>query len=92
MGSNGLPAGTLALDIAGGSQGVDYAVLKVAGKATLGGSLRLAFLNGFVPNPGDKFVVVTADGGISGTFASVITNGVAVTAGQDATSFFVTAN
>jgi hypothetical protein len=86
------PAGELLLDIAGTTQGIDYAFLKVAGKATLGGEVHLTFASGFVPKSGQTFIVVTAAGGISGAFASITTNGVAVTSGQDATTFYVTVN
>ncbi len=85
-------AGKLSLDIGGTAQGTDYAFLKVAGKATLGGELHLAFAPGFAPKSGQKFIVVTAAGGISGAFAAVTTSGVAVTPGQDATTFYVTVN
>lgn len=86
------PAGKLVLDIAGTTQGTDYAFLKVAGRATLGGTLQLNFASGFSPPAGQKFVVVTAAGGIRGRFDSIVTNGVAVTAGQDATTVYVTVN
>jgi subtilase-type serine protease len=87
-----LPAGKLVLDIAGTTQGVDYAFLKVAGKAMLGGELHLTFATGFVPKSGQNFIVVSTAGGVSGTFASVTTNGVPVTPGHDATTFYVTVN
>ncbi len=85
-------SGKLLLDIAGTTQGTDYAFLKVAGKATLGGELRLTFATGFVPKVGQKFIVVTATGGVTGAFAKITTNGPAVTPGQDATTFYVTVN
>jgi hypothetical protein len=85
-------AGTLALDIGGTTQGTDYAFLEVAGKAMLGGELRLNFIGGFLPKAGQKFTLVTAAGGISGAFAKITSQGVAVTPGQDATTFYVTVN
>src|SRR5439155_698217 len=39
--------------------GSDYSQLAVAGGAALGGSLDVADLNNFVPNPGDTFAVLT---------------------------------
>lgn len=78
-------AATLAvpIDVAGGNAGR----LSVAGSATLAGKLVLDF-NG-TPAPGQKFVLIDAAGGVSGSFAGIVTNGPAVTAGHDATSFYV---
>ena len=40
------------------------------GSATLGGELRVELINGFVPQVGDSFVLLTANAGIDGTFDS----------------------
>jgi len=79
--------GTLTLPIDGTSKGVNYGHLTVAGKATLGGTLALNFSS--TPLSGQKFVLIDAAGGISGAFSQVTTNGVAVTTGQDGTTFYV---
>jgi hypothetical protein len=84
------PAGQLALNLGGTQRGVDYGTLDVAGKATLGGTLALTFVSGFTPTSGQKFVVVSADGGVTGAFATITTNGPKVSPGQDANTFFVT--
>jgi autotransporter-associated beta strand protein len=57
---------TLAMNIGGTST---YGVLNVAGTATLGGTLRVAFTNGFTPYTACAFPVVTA-AVVSGTFAT----------------------
>lgn len=59
--------GLLELELAGNTQGVDYDWLGVTGAAVLGGQLELTLLNGFTPNAGDAFQVLTA--------ASVTANG-----------------
>lgn len=59
---------TLDVEIAGTQPGTQYDVVHVTGKATLGGTLRVTLLNGFVPQPGDAFQVLTF-GSRAGDFA-----------------------
>ena len=59
--------GTLQLNIAGRAPG-QFDVLNVAGSAALNGTLRLLNL-GYQPQGGDKLILVTAGGVISGRFA-----------------------
>jgi fibronectin-binding autotransporter adhesin len=56
----------------GGSAAGQYDFLNVTGHPTLGGTLQLISLGGFQPKVGDKLTLVTAGGGISGQFASVL--------------------
>jgi hypothetical protein len=84
------PAGTLVLHIGGPDQAVTYDVMRVGGRAILGGQLVLQYTGGYVPPVGQKFVLVEADGGIAGTFATLTSPGVEVQAGQDANNFWVT--
>jgi len=81
-------AGQLTLAVAGATPGVDHDHLGVAGAAVLGGTLTLNF-SGNVAK-GQKLVLISAAGGISGAFSSVVSNGATVVGGQDGTSFFVT--
>ncbi len=62
--------GTLVLDLAsnGGSPGFDLDLLRVADLADLAGTLEVNLLDGFMPTSGDEFLIVTAAGGVSGTF------------------------
>jgi len=63
--------GTLAIDLSsdGGLPGFDQDRLVVGGLAELlGGTLTVDLLGGFIPTSGDEFLVVTAAGGVSGTF------------------------
>jgi outer membrane autotransporter protein len=63
--------GTLQLGIGGTAAG-QYDFLNVSGHATLGGTLQLISLNGFQPKISDKLTLVSAGGGISGKFTSVL--------------------
>jgi autotransporter-associated beta strand protein len=46
--------------------------LEIDGNASLGGTLQVNLLPGFVPNGGNSFDFLTADSGIFGTFATTI--------------------
>lgn len=58
----------LAIKIKGTAAGSEYGVLNVTGTATLGGELQIMPIEGFEPQPGDEFVVLTA-GVVDGTFS-----------------------
>ena len=45
--------------------------LEVTDDATLGGTLELSLINGFIPEPGDTFQIITADA-ITGTFDTLL--------------------
>ncbi|MFO0826792.1 MAG: HYR domain-containing protein [Phycisphaerales bacterium] len=67
-------ASVLDLELGGTSPGTQFDQVVVSGTATLAGTLRLTFINGFVPHTGDSFVVVNA-ASRSGTFSAVdVTN------------------
>jgi hypothetical protein len=78
-------SGTLSLpiDVTSGSTGH----LSVTGSATLAGKLVLDFSG--TPVAGQKYVLIEAAGGVSGSFDSIVAHGAAVTSGHDATSFYV---
>jgi hypothetical protein len=65
------PLANLVIEIAGTTAGTEYDALEIAGAAELDGTLDVSLLSGFEPGAGDVFEIITADGGISGTFASV---------------------
>jgi len=44
--------------------------LSISGSATLNGALNISLINGFVPNPGDSFQIMTF-GSRSGTFTTI---------------------
>ncbi len=50
----------------------DYTRLIVGGHAALDGTLKLTLASGFVPSAGNQFSVLTATGGVSGTFRTVV--------------------
>jgi hypothetical protein len=63
--SNG---GTLVIEIGGTAAGTEHDQLAVTGDARLGGELRVSLIDGFAPEVGDQFTVLTAGGMVSGTF------------------------
>jgi hypothetical protein len=63
--------GTLQSEIDGTTQGTQYDHLSVTGKATLDGTLAIVNGSGFDPALSDTFEILTAAGGVSGTFSSV---------------------
>ncbi|MBN2218589.1 MAG: hypothetical protein JW719_14530 [Pirellulales bacterium] len=56
--------GTLMAEIGGYVQGEQYDFIHVTGSASLEGCIDVSFVNGFSPNPGDSFTILTADEGI----------------------------
>jgi T5SS/PEP-CTERM-associated repeat protein len=67
--------GTLDIEIGGSMPGSDYDQLNHNvgdGTAQLDGTLNVSLLNGFMPQAGDMFDILTATGRINGTFASAI--------------------
>lgn len=66
------PAGRVLAEIGGTGPGQSDEMV-VSGSATLGGTLALSLINGFVPAAGQEFVVlrVTGTSSLSGAFASV---------------------
>ncbi len=63
-------AGTLRIDVGGASPGTQHDVLAVTGVANLGGTLHVTAIDGFVPNAGSTFTILTASSRV-GTFSSV---------------------
>ncbi len=62
--------GTFAAEIGGLIVATQFDRLSVSGSATLGGTLEITLIDGFVPILGDTFVILSA-GSITGTFATV---------------------
>jgi hypothetical protein len=63
------PDATLLIELAGTGNG-QYDILDVEGRAYLGGTLELAFLNGFCPALGDSFSILDF-GSYSGSFSTI---------------------
>jgi hypothetical protein len=63
-------AADLLVQIGGPNAGIDYSQLSVSGRATLDGTLTVTLINGFVPNAGDSFEVLTY-GSAGGAFATL---------------------
>ncbi len=62
--------GMLEVELGGTTSGDGYCVLNVTGSAVLDGELVITAVNGFTPQPGDVFEIVSA-GAVSGEFSSV---------------------
>jgi autotransporter-associated beta strand protein len=69
------PGGTLIMQFA---SDISYDQLIITGTASLDGTLQLDFLGGYIP-VGQSFEIITADGGVTGTF-DPITGSAAVAA------------
>jgi hypothetical protein len=64
-------SGTLRIRLGGHDLGETYDHLLITGAATLDGHINVALLdNAFAPQIGDEFTILTAAGGIAGTFAN----------------------
>jgi hypothetical protein len=64
------PGGTLMIDLGGDAPGAGYDALRVAGSATLGGTLEWKLVGGYLPAIGKEFEVLVAHPRI-GTFDAV---------------------
>jgi hypothetical protein len=62
--------GTLIIEIGGKSAGTQYSQLAIAGAASLAGGLELRLINGFIPQPGDTFQLLTC-AARAGTFSGI---------------------
>ena len=80
------------VELGGTTQGTDYDFLNVTGSAVLGGTLSLAFLNGFqsAVQPADSFTVLNA-ASLSGAFANAA-SGARLTTTDGLGSFLVNYN
>ncbi len=63
--------GTLLMELGGLSGGSQYDQLDVAGTLTLGGSLQVTLIDGFMPGLGDSFDILDWDSLAGGAFDSV---------------------
>ena len=61
------PQGVLEIELAGVTPGTQHDLLNVVGEASLGGALDVALIDGFTPQVGDAFTVLSADT-LSGAF------------------------
>jgi T5SS/PEP-CTERM-associated repeat protein len=63
---------TLSIEIGGYARGLQYDAIDVTGLLDLDGTLRISFVNGFVPAEGDTFAIFGGDFTGSGGFANII--------------------
>ncbi len=57
----------LSLELAGSIRGIQYDAINIAGQLSLGGTLDVSLLAGFVPQVGSTFQIISANG-VNGTF------------------------
>jgi hypothetical protein len=72
-------AGALDISIGGTAVGIQYDQLKVSSSASLGGTLNVSRIGGFIPTIGSTFAIVNA-GSRSGTFGHV--NGLSINSSE----------
>jgi ELWxxDGT repeat protein len=60
----------LSIELGGRQPGNEYDRLQATGTANLGGSLAVSLINGFTPQAGDAFDILTGAAGVSGLFTS----------------------
>ena len=63
---------TLEIQIGGLIPGTEFDVVDVGGSQVLGGTLEIVLIEGFQPTAGNEFRFLTAAGGITGGFNSVL--------------------
>ncbi len=81
--------GVLDMEVAGPVAGTQHDVLAVTGTATLGGTLRVTLLDGYLPGLQEAFTILTASA-IQGNFASIeAPSGVQVAVERTATTLRV---
>jgi hypothetical protein len=51
--------GTLLIELGGFAAGTNYSQLEISGQASLAGTLQVSLINGFTPNVGDTFQILT---------------------------------
>lgn len=68
-------SGTLDVELGGAVPVTQHDQFRITGDVELDGTLRLSLLDGFEPEAGATFTVLTATGNISGAFSAVDTTG-----------------
>jgi len=66
-------SGTMLAELAGTVQGTSYDWIEVLGQATLGGTVDVDLIDGFLPTAGDYFDILTAADGITNLDLSDVT-------------------
>jgi autotransporter-associated beta strand protein len=65
-------SGTLTIELGGIIPGQQFDLVDINGVASLGGTLNVRLMPGFVPSAGESFEFLTADAGVIGTFTTRI--------------------
>jgi len=64
-------AGKLQIELGGVTPGASYDQLLVSGAASLNGALQASLINGFMPEIGNTFEILSGVGGVSGQFTTL---------------------
>jgi hypothetical protein len=83
--------GVLVIEIGGPNPGTDFDQLNITGQASLDGTLTVNLINGFQPESGDSFTIMTF-GSASGTFATINGDGPSFTPVFNADDLILVAN
>jgi hypothetical protein len=59
------------VELGGTTPGSEHDQLNHTGQALLDGTLKIELINGFIPQVGDSFIILTAENGIVGAFSGV---------------------
>jgi hypothetical protein len=81
-------AGTTTIEIGGATPGTSHDQIASLGGLGAAGALHVNLINGYIPQPGDAYVILDA-GSITGTFASIVLDPVLVTAGADTSTLYI---
>ncbi len=70
-------AAALQIELAGTTSGTQYDFVNITGtgNSTLGGTLQLSLLSGFLPAPTDTFTILSTAGNLLGSFTNVQSGG-----------------
>ena len=68
------PTAALNIELGGLTPGDHDQLVVTSGSATLGGALNVSLFGAYTPNDGDMFVILTASGGVNGTFTNTNAN------------------
>ena len=60
------------IEVGGNTAGSTFDVLAISGLATLGGTLDVSLINGFIPAPGSTYTILTSDSLDGTTFTNFV--------------------
>ncbi len=64
--------GVLEIELGGVTPDTGYDHINITGNANLNGTLNISLIDGFVPAPGDSFIILTTTGTVSDSFVTIL--------------------